>query len=192
MRQDSMEFRSVSKLMITGNHRPSAAAGSGFWRRLRLLECRSPPVKPDRTRKAKIRGELGRILHWALTGPECPDVPITITNAVAEYRAESDRLAAWFEAHVEEDADAYESSRAIWESYLRFCGGVPVDPPVRGRVRAGIVRAIRDNGAASDRGKASAGTARIAARTVNLDGLDGLDGFSNYSFPARARTHGGA
>ena len=128
MRQDSMEFRSVSKLMITGNHRPSAAAGSGFWRRLRLLECRSPPVKPDRTRKAKIRGELGRILHWALTGPECPDVPSTVTSAVAAYRNESDRLAAWFEAHVEEDADAYETSRAIWESYLRFCGGVPVDP----------------------------------------------------------------
>ena len=128
MRQDSTEFRSVSKLMITGNHRPSAAAGSGFWRRLRLLECRSPPDNPDRTRKAKIRDELGRILNWALTGPEHVNVPPTIVHAVAEYRAESDRLAGWFEACVTVDASAYETARAIWENYLRFCSGVPVDP----------------------------------------------------------------
>ena len=128
MRQDSMEFRSVSKLLITGNHRPSAAAGSGFWRRLRLLECRSPPVKPDPTRKAQIRNELGRILHWALTGPEHADVPATIKLAVAEYRAEADRLSAWVEACVEEEANEFETSRAIWASYLRFCEGVPVDP----------------------------------------------------------------
>ena len=128
MRQDSMEFRSVSKLLITGNHRPSAAAGSGFWRRLRLLECRSPPVTPDPTRKAQIRNELGRILHWALTGPEHADVPATITNAVAEYRAESDSLAGWFEACVEEDAGACETVKAVWQNYRRFCAGVPVDP----------------------------------------------------------------
>ena len=128
MRQDSSEFRSVSKLLITGNHRPSAAAGSGFWRRLRLLECRSPPDNPDRTRKAKIRDELGRILNCALTGPEHVDVPSTIVHAVAEYRAESDRLAGWFEACVKVDAVAYETAKAIWENYLRFCSGVPVDP----------------------------------------------------------------
>lgn len=128
MRQDSTEFRSVSKLLITGNHRPSAAAGSGFWRRLRLLECRSPPDNPDRTRKAKIRDELGRILNWALTGPENVEVPHTILQAVAEYRAESDRLAGWFEACVEEDANAYEPSATVWDSYRSFCADVPVDP----------------------------------------------------------------
>ena len=105
-----------------------AAGGSGFWRRLRLLECRSPPANPDRTRKAKIRDELGRILNWALTGPEHVDVPSTIVHAVAEYRAESDRLAGWFEACVALDPNAYETARAIWENYRQFCAGVPVDP----------------------------------------------------------------
>ena len=55
-------------------------------------------------------------------------MPPTIVRAVAEYRAESDRLAGWFEACVTVDASAYETARAIWENYLRFCSGVPVDP----------------------------------------------------------------
>ena len=56
------------------------------------------------------------------------DVPSTIVHAVAEYRAESDRLAGWFEACVALDPNAYETARAIWENYRQFCAGVPVDP----------------------------------------------------------------
>ena len=128
MRQDSMEFRSVSKLLITGNHRPSAAAGSGFWRRLRLLECKSPPAKPDHSRKGKIRGEIGQILHWALTGPEHVEVPSTIHAAGDAYRSEADPLTGWFEARAKADPDAFEPAAALWKSYRNHCGFVQVDP----------------------------------------------------------------
>ena len=129
MRQNSMTFRSVSKPLITGNHRPTAPAGSGLWRRQRLLECRTRPEVPDNQRRARLEHEHGRILSWALSGGlDRPAVPETVEAAVAQYRVEADRLGAWLEERVEIDADAYETVRATWDSYSQYCMDAKAEP----------------------------------------------------------------
>ena len=121
MRENSVEFRSVSKVLVTGNHRPRAASGSGFWRRIRMIECRHAPAEPDSTLKEKLRAEGGRILRWALAAPaEQPPVPSEVTAVVQRYRDDSDPLADWLAACVTEDGNAYEPVRALRESYEQW------------------------------------------------------------------------
>ena len=121
MRENSVEFRSVSKVLVTGNHRPRAASGSGFWRRIRMIECRHAPAEPDSTLKEKLRDEGGRILRWALEAPaEQPPVPSEVTAVVQRYRDDSDPLADWLAACVTEDGNAYVAVRALRESYEQW------------------------------------------------------------------------
>ena len=75
MRQNSIEFQSCAKLLISGNHRPDANSGSGLFRRLRLIECRRVPERPDAGLKDRLLLEGGRILQWALDARGKPAVP---------------------------------------------------------------------------------------------------------------------
>ena len=56
MRQDSTVFESRAHLLIAGNHRPSAPATSGLWRRLRIVEFRNRPAVVDRETQTSVEG----------------------------------------------------------------------------------------------------------------------------------------
>ena len=68
MRQDSFNFQSIAHIIATGNHRPRAAAGSGIWRRMAIIEFQNKPETPDKTLRAKFLANLPGIMAWALQG----------------------------------------------------------------------------------------------------------------------------
>ena len=110
MRQNSIEFQSVSKLLITSNHKPSVNAQSGLFRRLRVVECRHVADPPDDGLEVPVRREASHILQWVLDAPaQRPAVPADIRNARAAYRAESDVLVDWLDARAMLDPNGYWS-----------------------------------------------------------------------------------
>ena len=127
MRQDSIEFQSVSKLLITSNHKPSANAQSGLFRRLRVVECRHVADPPDEGLKARLRLEAGRVLRWVLEAGERPAVPADIRNAGAAYRAESDALGDWLDARAVLDPNGLTPSSALWADYVNWCDATKAD-----------------------------------------------------------------
>ena len=128
MRQDSIEFQSVSKLLITSNHKPSASAQSGLFRRLRVVECRHVADPPDEGLKARLRLEVGRILRWVLDAGERPAVPAAIRNAGAAYQAESDALGDWLDARAVLDPNGLTPTAALWSDYKKWCEKTMTDP----------------------------------------------------------------
>ena len=67
MRSDSINFRSRAHVIATGNHRPRASAGSGLWRRMRLIQFQNQPT-PDLGLKGDLQEQLPGIFNWILTG----------------------------------------------------------------------------------------------------------------------------
>ena len=129
MRENSFRFASRAKLIISGNHRPRVSPNSGLFRRLRMLECRHVPAALDRKLPEKLRAEGGRILRWVLDGPrELPDVPGDVSGAVERYRSDANPLAGWIAACVEIDPAAFETARALLNSYKQWCNAEGVDP----------------------------------------------------------------
>ena len=128
MRQDSIEFQSVSKLLITSNHKPSANSQSGLFRRLRVVECRHVADPPEEGLKARLRLEAGRILRWVLDAGERPDVPADIRNAGMAYRAESDALGEWLDARAVLDPNGLTPAANLWTDYHVWCEATKTDP----------------------------------------------------------------
>ena len=128
MRQDSIEFQSVSKLLITSNHKPAANAQSGLFRRLRVVECRHVADPPDEGLKARLRLEAGRILRWVLNAGERSAVPADIRNAGAAYRAEFDVLSDWLDARAVLDPNGITPTADLWTDYVRWCERTETDP----------------------------------------------------------------
>ena len=129
MRQNSIEFQSVSKLLITSNHKPRANSQSGLFRRLRVVECRHVADPPDEGLKARLRCEAGRILRWALDAGERPEVPADIRNAGAAYRAESDVLGEWIDARAVLDPSEFTPTADLWRDYRQW-GEDTMTPPL--------------------------------------------------------------
>lgn len=93
-------FRPTFKLWLYGNHKPTiAGTDDGIWRRVRLIPftVQIPENERDATLPAKLRAELPGILAWAVRGWQDFQrhglgAPAAVTEATAEYRAESDTL----------------------------------------------------------------------------------------------------
>ena len=69
MHRNSIHFDSQAHLIFMGNHRPSASAASGIWRRLCLIQFRHKPETPNPRLKAELAAELlPGILAWMLEG----------------------------------------------------------------------------------------------------------------------------
>ena len=129
MRQNSIEFQSVSKLLITSNHKPRANSQSGLFRRLRVVECRHVADPPDEGLKARLRCEAGRILRWVLDAGERSEVPADIRNAGAAYRAESDVLGEWLDARAVLDPSEFTPTADLWRDYRQW-GEDTMTPPL--------------------------------------------------------------
>ena len=129
MRQNSIEFQSVSKLLITSNHKPRANSQSGLFRRLRVVECRHVADPPDEGLKARLRCEAGRILRWVLDAGERSEVPADIRNAGAAYRAESDVLGEWLDARAVLDPSEFTPTADLWRDYRQW-GEDMMTPPL--------------------------------------------------------------
>ena len=91
-------FKPTFKLWLYGNHKPVIhGTDDGIWRRVRLIPftVQIPETERDAALPAKLRAELPGILAWAVRGWQDYQrgrlgAPAAVTQATAEYRAESD------------------------------------------------------------------------------------------------------
>ena len=125
---DLHPFQSVSKLLITSNHKPRANSQSGLFRRLRVVECRHVADPPDEGLKERLRCEAGKILRWVLDAGERPELPADIRNAGAAYRAESDALGEWLDARAELDPNGHTPTADLWADYVAWCETTKTPP----------------------------------------------------------------
>ena len=134
MRQGDFTFRSQTHVIVVGNHRPRVSAQSGFWRRLRMVECRHVPRVPDDGLQERLRGEAGRILQWVLDGPEAqPTKPAGMDANARTYMEEADHFAAWLNDCVEIDEDDFATFQALRESYESWTKREGIDPSMKAR-----------------------------------------------------------
>ena len=102
MRRNSFWFKSQTHLMVVGNTQPSASAASGIWRRLRQIEFRHSPSRPDRQLKEKLLEELPGIVAWCVEGlarwadrGHLPEAPQDIQEGVELYANAADPVASF-------------------------------------------------------------------------------------------------
>ena len=119
MRQNSFEFRSRAAVCATGNHAPLVPRSSGYWRRLRQVECRSIPAAPDVHLRAKLRAETGRILTWAISAADAsiPSTPPEMLLAAESMRAEQDPVGEWLAVTFQKDEAGCLTNDAAYSRY---------------------------------------------------------------------------
>jgi putative DNA primase/helicase len=103
--EHEIEFLPTHKTWMFGNHKPVIKDTThAAWRRLKLIPFTYtvPENELDLDLQAKLEGELSGILNWAIEGclqwqREGFNEPNVVTDAVLEYRHESDILADFIE-----------------------------------------------------------------------------------------------
>lgn len=129
LHQEFFDFRPSHRLVIRGNHKPAInGTDEGIWRRLRLVPftVSIPPDEQDRNLLEKLAAELPGILQWALAG--CLEwqrdglrPPAIVTEAVRQYRNESDTLGRFIEECCQVRNLAQVKARALYQRYQQFC-----------------------------------------------------------------------
>ena len=130
MRRDDFTFRPRAHVLVVGNHRPQASAEDGFWRRLRLVECRHVVAenKQDQTLKAVLRAESDAILAWAILAPDVePSRPVSMAASAREYRQEADEFFAWTEQCIVFEDNADTKGNDLWHNYETWCNDASVN-----------------------------------------------------------------
>jgi putative DNA primase/helicase len=130
MRQDFFEFTPTFKLIIAGNHKPSLrSVDEAIRRRFHLIPftVTVPPAERDEKLGEKLRAEWPGILAWMIEG--CRDwqtgglaPPASVKAATANYLEAEDTLAAWIEQAGTRDANAFELTAALFQSWKRHAG----------------------------------------------------------------------
>jgi putative DNA primase/helicase len=130
MRAEWFDFRPEFKLWLATNHKPVIKdTKQAIWRRIRLVPfaVSIPKAEQDKKLPEKLLAELPGILAWAVWG--CLDwqragldAPAEVEQATADYRAESDELAAWLAECCFIGPKARAGSDAARKSYMDFTG----------------------------------------------------------------------
>jgi putative DNA primase/helicase len=104
LHKEFFSFRPQFKIWLAMNHKPIIRDMSdGMWRRIKFIAFnQSFKGREDKTLSTKLRAELPGILNWALEGLRDWKTngliePQKVTDAVNEYRLESDVVAQWIE-----------------------------------------------------------------------------------------------
>jgi putative DNA primase/helicase len=129
LHQEFFDFAPTHKLVIRGNHKPAiSGTDPGIWRRLRLVPftVQIPTDEQDHRLLEKLHAELPGILRWAVIGcRQWQEIglkpPAVITDAVADYREESDTLGRFIEEHCEAGANKQCTASAFFRRYQDFC-----------------------------------------------------------------------
>ncbi len=128
MFHEFFDFLPTHRLWIRGNHRPIiSGTDEGIWRRLHLVpfNVEIPAAEQDRDLVAKLRTELSGILRWAIEGclawrTEGLNPPAVVTNAVREYREESDILGQFLSERCEKSPAAEVRAGEFFHAYKAF------------------------------------------------------------------------
>lgn len=132
LHRDFFEIDPQFKMVISGNHKPVVTDDSdGTWRRLLLVPWDVQIAKEhvDVTLPERLRAESDAIFAWLVQGAlmylddRGLGVPDAVLNASRDYRTESDPIDGFLQeaCTVTGQAHDYETSRALFEGYQRWC-----------------------------------------------------------------------
>ncbi|HAY15180.1 MAG TPA: phage/plasmid primase, P4 family [Fimbriimonadaceae bacterium] len=127
MRENSVAFRPLFKLVVTSNHRPGVSDdGTSFWRRMEAVpflnavdEASRDPELPE-----KLMAEKAGILAWAVKGAmkyyELGRLPTAaaLERAKEDYRQDTDELADFLYTHVRECAPEVRENNTVAASVM--------------------------------------------------------------------------
>ena len=131
MYKNSFDFLPMSKILITGNHKPRIASlEDGIVRRLQVIEFNHaiPENEQDPMLKHKLLKEKEQILAWMVEGAkryyeeyhgkQKIDPPDCVKDATREYIAEEDIVGKFIEECCDiQDRHATEFPSAIYKAY---------------------------------------------------------------------------
>ena len=153
---EPFSFRPTFKLWLYGNHKPTiAGTDDGIWRRVRLVPftVQIPEEERDAALPGKLRAELPGILAWAVRGwqdfqRQGLGAPSAVTEATAEYRAESDTLGQFLAecCHMAQGATAQGGE--LYAAYTTWAAQNGLRRPLSNKRFGG---ALRERGYKSDR-----------------------------------------
>jgi putative DNA primase/helicase len=122
-------FKPIAKIWIQTNHKPTIRGRDhAIWRRVVLIpfDYLVDPILKDLNLKEKLKLELPGILNWALQG--CREwqriglnPPTKVTNAVEEYRVESDVLGEFIDSEFIVDVNGKVNNSEIRQHYVEWC-----------------------------------------------------------------------
>jgi putative DNA primase/helicase len=125
MRQDFFDYIPQFKIVLSGNHMPTLrTVNKAITRRLNRIPftVTIPDDKVDTHFAEKLRPEWSGILAWAIEGclewqriGLCP--PKAVTDATESYLESEDVIGAWLDECCERDANAWESSTVLFNSW---------------------------------------------------------------------------
>ena len=126
--REYFEYKPEFKLFIAANHKPEIqGVDHGIWRRIHLIpfDFTIPADEIDRDLPNKLRAELSGILTWAVQG--CQDwqenglnVPDSISNATAAYRAEMDIIAEFLTDYCTLQANEKTPLGILYAAYTEW------------------------------------------------------------------------
>lgn len=128
LREEFFDFKPTHKLVMRGNYQPTVnGTDDGIWSRIRLVPfTQSFLGREDRTLPDALRGELPGVLNWAIEGclrwqREGLVTPAVVSDAVNDYRSESDTLGRFITDHCEARPAFDVKSAAFFKKYRQFC-----------------------------------------------------------------------
>ena len=132
MRKNSITFRSKAHVLATGNHRPTARAASGIFRRLVIVGFQNKPEGDalNTHLKTELASNLGDAYRWCLAGLQRwhesdrrLHVPDVLTAAVESYRIDADPVAQFIEDRCESDLNSPAlrvSVKALYSTFAQW------------------------------------------------------------------------
>lgn len=134
MNENWWEYTPRHTIWLATNHKPVIrGADYGIWRRIILIPFvrifEAAVGAADDQRKARLRAEAAGIFNWILEGarlflahPEYFDkLPAKMVAEKELYKAENDRLGAFFEDCIEKVDGEKTPARNVWNRYLAYC-----------------------------------------------------------------------
>lgn len=126
--RDPFDFYPTAKVVLRTNNKPVVDDSSeGIWRRLHLLPFveQFSGSRRDEGLLDKLRAELPGVLAWCVRGSiewyaKGLAAPPTVRAATEAYRADSDDVAEWIDARVEEGG--FTSTSDLLADYARHAG----------------------------------------------------------------------
>ena len=124
MRSNSIQFRSQAHVLATGNHRPTARASAGIWRRLRMIQFQYKPPRPNKQLKQQFLGELDVVYLWAqqglnrwLANGQSIKTPGVLDKDTEEYKTAADSTLQFIEERLVIDPEAYTAIDSLYRVF---------------------------------------------------------------------------
>jgi putative DNA primase/helicase len=137
--RETFEFQPRFKLWLAANTRPRVSADdTAMWRRILQVPFVQVIPEAERDERVKIalrtdRGVQSAILAWGVQGclawqRDGLNVPQSVLDYTAEYRAENDPLRDWLTDCCELAANEWTATKDLRESYDAWCAAAGEKP----------------------------------------------------------------